>query len=164
MNYAQIRKMDISDGPGCRVSFFVQGCSFGCEGCFNKITWDFNGGTKFTEKTINQIIELAKPDYISGLSILGGEPLHEKNRVGILLLIDEFKKAYPNKTIWLWTGYKFEDIKKYIILSPIDVIVDGQFELAKFDPKLLYKGSSNQRVIDVKATLKNKKNKIILYK
>ena len=135
-----------------------------CKGCHNYTIWDFNSGKEFTDETISKIIELAKPEYIAGLSILGGEPLHEKNRVGTLLLVDEFKKAYPDKTIWLWTGYKFEDIKKYIILSPIDVIVDGKFDIDLFSPKLLYKGSSNQRVIDVKATLKNKKNKIILYK
>lgn len=155
MNYNKIRKMDISNGPGVRISIFMQGCSFHCKGCFNEETWDFKKGKELNEDTINKIIELAKPQYISGLSVLGGEPLHPKNIQGTLELIKKFKQTYPNKTVWVWTGFLFDDIKEDI--SNIDVLVDGRFDITKSDPTLKWKGSKNQRVINVKKSIKNKK-------
>ena len=160
MRYNQIRTMDISDGPGVRVSIFFQGCHFHCKDCFNSETWDFNKGKEFTDEVIDKIIELANHEYIEGLSILGGEPMHPVNVLGTISLAKKFKEKYPNKNIWVWTGYKFEDIPNKDALPFIDVLVDGQFitELHSFDLK--WKGSSNQRVINVKETLKQ--NKIII--
>ncbi len=161
MRYNQIRSMDISNGPGVRVSLFFQGCHFHCKNCFNSDTWDFNKGIEFNDKVIDNILELCSKEYVAGLSILGGEPLHPVNINGTITLAKKFKSMYPNKTIWVWTGYKYEDIFNKEVLSYIDVLVDGQFIDELYDPKLKYKGSSNQRVIDVKATLKE--NKIVLY-
>ena len=161
MRYNKIRKMDISNGEGIRVSIFMQGCSFNCEGCFNKETHDFNSGIEFTSDTINRILELSSKDYIVGLSILGGEPLHPKNIEGTTLLAKKFKEKYPDKTIWVWSGFLFDkDLKDKEILKYIDVLVDGQFKIDLYSPKLKWKGSSNQRVINVKESLKN--NKIVL--
>lgn len=156
MHYNKIRKMDISNGPGVRVSIFMQGCTFNCEGCFNKETHDFNGGKEFSDNTIDKVLELANKDYIVGLSILGGEPLHPKNIAGTTKLAKKFKEKYPNKDIWLWTGFNFEDIKDNEVFKFIDTLVDGKFDIKLSDPTLKYKGSSNQRVIDMKETLKNK--------
>ena len=161
MRYNQIRSMDISNGPGVRVSLFFQGCHFHCKNCVNSDTWDFNKGLEFDDKVIDNILELCKPEYISGLSILGGEPLHPVNISGTVAFAKKFKSVYPNKTIWVWTGYKYEDIFNKEVLSYIDVLVDGQYIDELHDPKLKYKGSSNQRVIDIKATLKE--NKIVLF-
>ena len=164
MKYAKIRKMDISNGEGVRVSLFVQGCSFHCKNCFNQETWDFNGGKEFTTAEIQKIIELADKDYIAGLSILGGEPLHNNNVDEVFHIVATFKEKFPNKDIWLWTGFKFEDAikdsKRKFILRNIDVLVDGQFEEDKKDLTLKWRGSSNQRVIDCKKSLAE--NKIIL--
>lgn len=157
MRYNKIRKMDISNGPGVRISIFMQGCSFHCKECFNPETWDFNKGKEFTYDTIRQILYLGQEDYIAGLSILGGEPLHEFNIKGTTKLIDEFKKHFINKTVWVWTGYKFEDLLKrediQKLIHNVDVLVDGQFEIQNKDIRLQYCGSSNQRVIDVQKTL-----------
>ena len=162
MRYAKIRKMDISNGPGVRVSIFFQGCSFHCKGCFNSETWDFNGGEEFGDEQIKNILELANNDYITGLSILGGEPMHPKNIESSLKLAKAFKEKYPNKTIWAWSGYLFDEyLKDKEIVNYLDVLVDGQFVEEKKNPTLKWRGSSNQRVIDVKKSLK--KNKIILY-
>lgn len=164
MKYAKIRKMDISNGEGVRVSLFVQGCSFHCKNCFNQETWDFNGGKEFTTAEIQKIIELANKDYIAGLSVLGGEPLHNNNVDEVFHIVATFKEKFPNKDIWLWTGFKFEDAikdsKRKFILRNIDVLVDGQFEEDKKDLTLKWRGSSNQRVIDCKKSLAE--NKIIL--
>ena len=160
MRYNKIRKMDISNGPGVRVSIFMQGCTFNCPGCFNKETHDFNGGKEFDDNTINKVLDLASKDYIAGLSILGGEPMHPKNIEGTTKLAKQFKEKYPNKDIWVWTGFRFEDIKDYEIFNYLDVLIDGKFDIKLSDPTLKYKGSSNQRVIDVKKTIKN--NKIVL--
>ena len=156
--YNKIRKMDISNGPGIRVSIFLQGCEFHCEGCFNGDTHDFNGGQEFTDKELNEILDLAKYDYIVGLSILGGEPLHPKNVETTKLIAKAFKEKYPNKTVWIWTGYKFENLNdnQISVLEYTDVLVDGQFEIAKKDLHLKYAGSSNQRAIDIKKTVENK--------
>lgn len=164
MKYAKIRKMDISNGEGVRVSLFVQGCSFHCKNCFNPGTWDFNKGKKFTTAEIQKIIELANKDYIAGLSVLGGEPLHNNNVNEVFHIVTTFKEKFPNKNIWLWTGFKFEDAikdsKRKSILCNIDVLIDGQFEEDKKDLTLKWRGSSNQRVIDCKKSLAE--NKIIL--
>ena len=158
MRYNKIRKMDISNGPGIRVSIFMQGCSFNCKNCFNPETHDFNGGKEFSDETIDKIIELASKDEIVGLSILGGEPLHPKNIEGSLKLAKKFKSIYPNKTIWVWSGFQFDDnLKDFEILNYIDVLVDGVYKDELHDFRLKYRGSSNQRVINVQESLKNKK-------
>ena len=160
MRYHKIRKMDISNGPGVRVSIFMQGCEFHCENCFNNETWDFDGGNEFTEKTIDEVLELCSKDFITGLSILGGEPLHPNNIGGTTLLAKAFKEKYPNKTLWVWSGFLFDkDLKGKEVLNYIDVLVDGQFVNSLHNPTLKWKGSSNQRVIDVQKSLKE--NKII---
>ena len=160
MRYNKIRKMDISNGPEVRVSIFLQGCAFHCEECFNPETWDFDGGREFTDKTIEKVLELCKPDYIKGLTILGGEPMHPRNIDGTIKLAKAFKEMYPNKNLWCWTGYTFETIINKEILEYADVLVDGQFKIKLFDPRLKWRGSSNQRVIDVKKSLKE--NKVVL--
>lgn len=161
MRYNKIRKMDVSNGEGIRVSIFMQGCVFNCEGCFNPETHDFNSGKEFTDETIDRILELCSKDYIVGLSILGGEPLHAKNIDGTTKLAKIFKETYPNKTLWVWSGFLFDrDLKGKEVLNYIDVLVDGQFDIKLFNPKLVWRGSSNQRVIDVKKSLET--NKIVL--
>lgn len=160
MRYNLIRKMDISNGPGVRVSLFFQGCHFHCKDCFNSETWDFSKGKPFTDEIIDEIIKIADHDYIDGLSILGGEPMHPTNVEGTIQLAKKFKEKYPNKNIWVWTGYKFEDIPNKDALPYIDVLVDGQFITELYAPNLKWKGSANQRVIDIKKTLKE--NKIVI--
>ena len=159
MRYNLIRKMDISNGPGVRVSIFMQGCHFHCKNCFNEETWDFKGGQEFTDETIDKVLELSKKDFVKGLSILGGEPMHPKNIEGTTKLAKAFREAYPDKNIWVWTGYKFGETldKDKEVFKYIDVLVDGQYvdELHNF--KLKWRGSSNQRVIDIKKTFENKK-------
>ena len=162
MRYNKIRKMDISNGPGVRVSIFMQGCTFNCKNCFNPETHDFNGGREFGDDTINKIIDLCKLEHISGLSILGGEPLHPKNIDGTTRLAKVFKEKYPNKSIWVWSGFLFDvDLKDKEVLNYIDVLVDGRYQEELRNPKLRFCGSENQRVIDVKESMKN--NKIVLY-
>ena len=161
MRYNTIRQMDIANGPGCRVSLFVQGCSFHCPGCFNIVAQDFESGTAFTDQTFELLVELAKPEYISGLSLLGGEPLHPRNRKDILELARKFKAVYPEKTIWLWTGYLWDAVAEDLKDSGIDIVVDGQFKEELKDLRLKYRGSSNQRVIAVEASLEA--GNIILY-
>lgn len=162
MRYHKIRKMDIANGPGVRVSIFFQGCAFHCKNCFNPETWDFNGGLEFTDEEINTIIDLAKADHITGLSILGGEPMHPKNIEATTKLAKKFKEAYPNKTIWSWSGFLFDEyLKDKEVVKYLDVLVDGQYIDELHDPTLKWRGSSNQRVIDVKKSLK--KGDIILY-
>ena len=160
--YNKIRKMDISNGPGVRVSIFFQGCAFHCKNCFNPETWEFGIGNEFSEDTINQILELASADHIKGLSILGGEPMHPKNIDASTELAKRFKEKYPNKTIWCWSGFLFDEyIKEKEIAKYLDVLVDGQFVDELRNPNLKWKGSSNQRVIDVQKSLKKKD--IVLY-
>ena len=161
MKYNKIRKMDISNGPGIRVSIFMQGCAFRCKNCFNPETHDFNGGEEFTDEVIEHVLDLCKADHIEGLSILGGEPMHPKNREGTILLAKRFKERYPKKTVWVWTGYLFDDIKDTEGIDNIDVIVDGRYKDELHDFLLKWRGSSNQRVIDVKKSLKKKD--IVLY-
>ena len=144
--YAKINYIDTVNGSGIRVSIFFSGCNFHCKNCFNSELWDFNYGIPFTEETINKIIELLAPDYIKGLSILGGEPFH--NYDAVIKLIKKVKEIYPNKDIWIWTGYKFDDIPEECkdILSLADVIVDGRYEEDKRDLSIAFRGSTNQRI------------------
>ena len=160
MRYNKIRKMDIANGPGVRVSIFMQGCEFHCKNCFNSETWGFDGGEEFTDETIEKVLK-AK-EYIEGLSILGGEPMHPKNIEGTTKLAKAFKEKFPNKTLWVWSGFTFEKyLKDKTVLNYVDVLVDGQYVDELHNPTLKWKGSSNQRVIDVKKSLK--KNKVILF-
>ena len=162
MRYNTIRQTDISNGPGIRVSIFMQGCVFHCKNCFNPDTWDFKAGNEFTDETIEKVLELCEPSYIKGLSILGGEPMHPKNIEGTTKLAKMFKERFPDKTIWSWTGYTFDDIKDNEVFKYIDVLVDGRFVDELRNPNLKWKGSSNQRVIDVQKSLK--KGEVVLSK
>ena len=158
MRYNLIRKMDISNGPGVRVSIFMQGCQFHCKNCFNPETWDFEGGKEVTNETIDEVLDLCKKDEIKGLSILGGEPMHPKNIDGTTKLAKRFKEKYPNKNLWAWSGFTFEkDLKDKEIMNYLDVLVDGQFVDEQKNPTLVWKGSANQRVIDVKQSMKSNK-------
>ena len=154
MRYNTIRQLDIANGKGVGISIFIQGCEFFCKGCFNIVARDFEGGKEFTEQTMELLLELAKPDYIDHLSVLGGEPMHPRNREEVIKLIRKFKEVYPNKTVWLWTGYLIEDIFEDLVDSGIDVIVDGPFVEELKDLRLKYRGSKNQRVIDLNETLR----------
>ncbi len=162
MRYNKIRKMDISNGPGVRVSIFMQGCTFHCKNCFNPETHDFMGGQEFTQDTIEQVLGLCENQNIKGLSILGGEPMHPMNIEGSTQLAKAFKEKFPHKTLWVWTGFLFDkDLQNKEILNYIDVLVDGQYVDELRDPRLKYSGSSNQRVIDVPKSLKQ--GKIIFF-
>ncbi len=162
MRYNKIRKMDISNGPGVRVSIFEQGCTFNCKNCFNQETHDFAGGKEFTDETLERLLNLCKNENVEGLSILGGEPMHPKNIDGTLKIAKAFKEKFPKKNIWVWTGFLFDkDIKNKEVAKYIDVLVDGQYVDELHNPTLKWKGSSNQRVIDVQKSLK--KDEIILY-
>lgn len=170
MNYAEIKYRDVANGPGVRTTLFVSGCTHHCKGCFNEIAWDFNYGKPFTDDTINDILNSLQPDFISGLTLLGGEPFEYANQKGLLPLLREVKKRYPNKDIWCFTGYLFDkDIvddmcKKWPetaeMLSYIDVLVDGKFVEELKNLMLKFKGSENQRTILVKESLK--KNEVVL--
>lgn len=156
MRYNVIRKMDISNGPGVRVSVFMQGCNFHCKNCFNPETWDFEGGTEFSQNTIDEVLELCNKGHIKGLSILGGEPMHPKNIEATTKLAKAFKEKYPNKNLWVWSGFKFDkELKDKEVLKYVDVLVDGTFNEELRDPTLKWRGSKNQRVIDVQKSLKN---------
>ena len=183
MRFASMRNLDISNGEGVGVSLFVQGCDRHCFNCFNPDTWDFNGGKEWTEETKNKFIKLIDRPYINRISVLGGEPLAEQNLDEVLSLIKEIRISFPEKTIWLYTGYewnslmskicqptfpdeKFEHnrnihMKRQKIISNVDVLVDGEYIDEQRDITLKWRGSSNQRVIDVKQSLTQ--NKIVLY-
>lgn len=163
MNYATIKNCDIANGPGVRVSLFVSGCTHHCKGCFNAIAWDFDYGEPFTQETIDRIIEMLAPEHIKGITLLGGEPFEPENQPAIVDLLRQVKSKYPQKSVWAFSGYLFDaDIlsgklgsweitKEYI--SYIDVLVDGRFEEENKDLSLRFRGSSNQRIIDVRASL-----------
>ena len=156
MHYGKIETCAISSGPGCRVNLFVSGCEHCCKGCFQPETWNFNYGKEFTEETAQLLLDLAKPNYISGLSVMGGEPLNPQNRRDVLDLVKRFKDVYPNKTVWLWTGYLWEEVASDLVGSEIDVVVDGRFVEDLKDLRLKYCGSKNQRIIDCnKSTIDN---------
>lgn len=161
MNYASIKACDVANGTGVRVSLFVSGCNHHCEGCFNHEAWDFNYGERFGEDQMVKIIDALAPDYISGLSLLGGEPLDPKNQAEVLKVVKKVKELYPNKTIWCYSGFTFEELlemkKECVILEEllgnIDVLVEGRFVLALKQLGLKFRGSSNQRILDVSKSL-----------
>ena len=162
MRYNKIRKMDISNGPGVRVSIFMQGCTFNCKECFNPETHDFEGGKEFNEETIDRVIELCKNENINGLSILGGEPLHPKNVEGTTKLVKTFKEKLPDKSVWIWSGFSFDgELKDKEVMKYTDVLVDGRYVDELRNPTLKSRGSENQRVIDVQKSLNN--SNIIFY-
>lgn len=171
MKYSGIKKHDVANGLGVRVSLFVSGCTHHCKGCFNPETWDFNYGEEFTEGVAEEILEALKPKYIRGFSLLGGEPFEPENQKVMVKLLRRIKETYPEKTIWCYSGYNFEtdmlsgklgdyNITKEM-LSYIDVLVDGEFHLEEKNLKLRFRGSSNQRLIDVPASLK--KDTVVLW-
>ena len=169
MKYANIKYFDVANGEGIRTSLFVSGCTHHCKGCFNEVAWDFQYGQDFTEEVENKIIDSLKPYYIAGLTLLGGEPMEKANQKGLFNLVKKVKQIYPEKTIWCFTGYLFEDLldggkqrTEYTeqLLNNIDVIVDGKFIEELKDLTLKFKGSSNQRTINVPESLKQ--NKIVL--
>ena len=171
MNYAAIKNCDIANGPGVRVSLFVSGCTHHCKGCFNEVAWDFQYGEPFTQETIESILKMLSPPHIKGLTVLGGEPFEPENQPAVLELLRQVKNMYPDKSIWAFSGYlmdrdilagrlgPWEITREY--LSYLDVLVDGPFILEKKDLSLRFRGSSNQRLIDVQATLNN--NAIVLW-
>lgn len=182
MRYARIRKMDVSNGEGVGISLFVQGCHFHCKGCFNQETWDFNGGKEWTPEIEEQFIQLANKPYIKRISILGGEPLADENVRDVYYLITQLKSRYPEKKIWLYTGYEWEKIVeenhairvengdylsnlyRYGAIVFADIVVDGKFQLDKqdlYNDNIVFAGSTNQRVIDSGASLSN--GRIILH-
>lgn len=161
MRYAQITPFEICNGKGAGVSLFTQGCHFQCKGCFNQNAWDFNGGKEWNDEIKNKFFELINRPYIKRVSILGGEPLANANISEVYSLCKEIKEKFPTKNIWLYTGYMFEDIDSYLIMKYIDVLVDGRYIDKLKDLTLKFKGSSNQRVIDIQKTFKE--NKIVLY-
>ena len=164
MNYATIKNCDIANGPGVRVSLFVSGCTHRCKGCFNEVAWDFDYGEPFTQETVEEIIKMLEPDYIAGITLLGGEPFEPQNQPALLDLLRQIKEKLPEKSIWAFSGYLFEkDILAgrlgpkeitWELVGYLDVLVDGPFVLEKKDLMLRFRGSSNQRLIDVKASLK----------
>ena len=157
MKYAQIREMDVTNGNGIGVALFTQGCPYHCKNCFNPETWDFNKGTDWTKETENKIIELLKPEYITRLTILGGEPLIERNIEPLTALLKRVKSIYPDKQVWLYTGGDFEVLEGLYeeIFQYIDILIDGRYIDDLRDYKLKWRGSSNQRIIDVQASLKS---------
>lgn len=171
MNYAKIKKLDIANGPGLRVSLFVSGCTHHCKGCFNKETWDFNYGEPFTEEVEEEILAELRRPQIAGLTLLGGEPLEHINQKGLLPLLRKVKAEFPEKPLWCFTGYDFEkDVLGKMVseweetkefLSYLDILVDGEFVEEKKDLKLRFKGSSNQRTIQVAESLKE--GKLVLW-
>ena len=171
MNFATIKKRDIADGPGVRVSLFVSGCTHHCEGCFNEIAWDFDYGAPFTKAVEDELLEALAPDYIQGLTLLGGEPFEPENQRALLPFLRRFKAAHPGKTIWCYSGYTLD--KELLapsrarcevtdeMLSLIDVLVDGEFVEEKRNISLKFRGSENQRLIDLRAT--RREGQIVLY-
>lgn len=167
MNYAVIKKFDIANGPGVRVSLFVSGCRHKCKNCFNSEAWDFSYGNPFTDDTLNELIQSLDKSYIEGFSLLGGEPFEPENQPEVLRILSEIKQNTKNKTVWCYTGFDFEKqlLKGTVgdketvlkILQNIDVLVDGKFVEELKSPDLLFRGSSNQRIIDVKPSLEQSK-------
>lgn len=150
MNYAEIKKVDIANGPGVRVSLFVSGCRNHCKGCFNPETWDFDYGRPFTRETEDEIIEALRPSWIQGLSILGGEPTEEENAAVLIPFLKRVRAVLPDKDIWLYSGYTYEALRDKEILTLVAVLVDGPFLLELKDAGLAFRGSRNQRIIDLK--------------
>ena len=161
MRYHNITTDDMLNGDGLRTVLWVAGCNHHCEGCQNPITWDINGGIPFDEEAENELFQKLAPDYISGLTFSGGDPLHPQNRAEITRLAKKSRELFPKKDIWVYTGYSFDEIKDLEIMQFIDVLVDGEFKIELLDEKLHWKGSANQRVIEVPETLKV--GRIVLY-
>lgn len=157
MNFADIKNYDVANGAGIRVSLFVSGCEHYCKNCFNSEAWDFNYGQKFTEETAELIVKYMAPTYIMGLSILGGEPLHPQNRQEVTELVKRVKEKYPTKTIWIYTGFTYEEVRELEVMNYIDVLVDGKFVEELKDLRLRFRGSSNQRILLVKESMKRGK-------
>ncbi len=155
MRYHNITKDDMLNGDGLRVVLWVAGCSHCCKDCHNPLTWDPDGGLPFDEKAKQEIFEQLNKPYISGITFSGGDPLHAANRMEVRNLMAEIKEKYPDKTIWLYTGDSWENIYHYSLIKYVDVLVDGEFQRERKDVKLLWKGSSNQRVIDVQKSLQS---------
>ena len=171
MNYGEIKKTDIADGEGVRVSLFVSGCRRHCKNCFNKVTWDFDYGKPFTEETQEELLQALAPDYIAGLTLLGGDPMEPENQRALLPFVKRVRKELPKKTIWCYTGYTYKDgaleeeqnnceVTRELI-SLFDVLVDGRFIEELKDIRLVFRGSSNQRVIDIKKTKEG--GSVVLY-
>lgn len=165
MNYANIKCPDIANGLGCRATLFVSGCEFHCPGCFNAEAWDFTAGKPYTKEVEDHIIDLLRPSYIQGLSVLGGEPLNPRNVSTVLSLVERVKRELPEKDVWIYTGYRWEALMHIInhgttfgkllekLLPLVDVLVDGLFVEAKKDISLKFRGSSNQRIIKAKESI-----------
>ncbi|MBQ8356999.1 MAG: anaerobic ribonucleoside-triphosphate reductase activating protein [Clostridia bacterium] len=163
MNYAIIKKRDIANGPGVRVSLFVSGCTHHCPGCFNEVAWDFEYGDPFDERVEQEILEAMAPDYMKGLSLLGGEPFEPQNQRTLVEFLHKVREIYPTKTVWCYSGYTLEQLNGTVesrarcevtdrMLSLIDVLVDGRFVLEKKNIRLRFRGSENQRLIDLNKT------------
>jgi len=150
MNYAGIKKVDIANGPGVRVSLFVSGCRNHCPGCFNPETWDFDYGEPFTDKTEEELIKALRPSWIQGLSILGGDPMEPENQSALLPLLRRVREELPGKDVWLYTGYRLESVSSSPLLDLADVVVDGPFIETEKDISLAFRGSRNQRIIDLR--------------
>ena len=157
MNYGGIKKTDIANGLGVRVSLFVSGCRNHCKGCFQPETWDFSYGKPYKLETEEEIIEALRPSWIQGLSILGGEPMEPENEQALLPLLKRVRKECPNKDIWIYSGYVYEELRSRELLRYVDVLVDGRYEEKLRDPSLAFRGSSNQRILDVRESLKRGK-------
>ena len=170
MYYGELKKRDIANGRGVRVSLFVSGCTRHCPGCFNSETWNFHYGKPFTEETVQEVIEALAPSYISGLTLLGGEPMDSQNQSELIRLVRRVRQCYPEKSVWCFSGYTFEtDLlpqwrmdQAESLLSYIDVLVDGEFIQARKNISLQFRGSENQRIICVPESLKT--GKTILWK
>ncbi len=167
MNYATIKKFDVANGPGVRVSLFVSGCRHRCPGCFNREAWDFSYGAPFTEAIQQEILQALSPSYIRGLSLLGGEPFEPENQRELLPFLDRVRVSVPEKDVWCYSGFTLEELQGNSrghceeteqMLSRIDVLVDGRFEESQKDIRLRFRGSENQRILDLAATLRQKKN------
>ena len=171
MNYATIKNCDIANGPGVRVSLFVSGCTHHCKGCFNAVAWDFDYGQPFTQETVDSILAMLKPAYVKGITLLGGEPFEPQNQPALVDLLRQIRANYPQKSVWAFSGYLFDrDIQPGRLGDPeitkeflryVDVLVDGRFEEDKKDLSLRFRGSSNQRIIDVPASLA--KGEVVLW-
>ncbi len=163
MNYGEIKRVDIANGRGVRVSLFVSGCRHHCQGCFNPETWDFSYGREFTQKTEDELIRALSPDFIAGLSLLGGEPFEEENASVLVPFVRRVRELFPHKDVWAYSGFTFEELTGKLpsragksareLLSLVDTLVDGRFVEAKKDISLRFRGSSNQRILDVQASL-----------
>ena len=162
MNHADIKKVDVANGPGVRVSLFVSGCTHHCPECFNPETWDFNFGAPFGPEQVEQILTYLRPAHIKGLSLLGGEPFEPENQQAVLELVDQVREQLPEKTIWCYTGYLFEALaagevgsRSRHLLEKLDVLVDGPFLIARKNLGLRFRGSDNQRIICVPESLRS---------